>query len=184
MRFLKLSLLFLCGLLLFNGPALALTIGSGAIDVGGEDTLIASADIASSYDAELAWIREVLGSEEYTIDPDKYDVSDSDWTVIDGSTDIFALELMGTPSHYFIKLGVGGTTDLLTHHLYRNLEELMYAVVDIVDWGATAGSINIGRVSHVGEIGGTPVPEPSTVLLLGVGLAGLLGFGRKKFFKK
>ena len=29
-----------------------------------------------------------------------------------------------------------------------------------------------------------PIPEPATILLLGSGLAGLLGFGRKKLFKK
>ena len=47
----------------------------------------------------------------------------------------------------------------------------------------------VSQISPVGDDtpGGpevSPVPEPTTLVLLGAGLVGLVGVGRKKFFKK
>jgi hypothetical protein len=55
------------------------------------------------------------------------------------------------------------------------------------DW-TTAGLINGGGrqpdLSHLSLYARAAVPEPTTMLLLGAGLVGLAGFGRKKVFKK
>jgi len=46
------------------------------------------------------------------------------------------------------------------------------------------GFIVISVVSGAdGNAGTVPIPEPATLLLLGVGMVGLAGFGRKKIKK-
>jgi hypothetical protein len=44
-----------------------------------------------------------------------------------------------------------------------------------IDFGSIQGGVDLYSI---------PIPEPSTLLLLGSGLVGIIGFGRKKLFKK
>ena len=190
-------LLLAITLIFFPCSGFALTL-AGGIDVGSVDTLIAQATLGNSGTDETDWLAEQLGAnfdlQFYLKDEDMGDEpypNPYPWVATQESKDIYAYDFGEKDpytSFFLIKLG-GGNADKLglvnTHFLYENIQVNRYAVVDLweyVDASALRSdidlTIDVFRISHIGYA--APVPEPSTLLLLGAGLVGVAYYRRKK----
>ncbi len=148
--------------------------------VGSVDVITEWALLGNSGWQEDAW----LASKGF-VEADEYLGSALTWNNVEGT--IWAAQLNDSPGFYFIKIGIGGTSILYDHFIYQNNPELNWLVIDLKDWykdttvpSPFPNNINVERVSHVGEGEGTSVPEPATLLLLGLGLLCIAGIRRKK----
>ena len=183
------QLLLVIALLSFASVAAAYTIGT--TDVGGLDPLIGYGTLGNSGDqGEVDFVNNKLGLTGTNVftkaDMTKVETDGgAGWGVVDERPSVYSYDFgMYAPSYFLVKIGVGGLDSALgTHFLFSNTNG--YGVVDL--WqlinsneASLPRNMNFGRFSHIDTFGAVPVPEPTTFILLGSGLAGLAFYRRKR----
>jgi len=113
----------------------------------------------------------------------------SDWTgwtaVQESNNDILAYGVPVYSNDFYGNFG-NNPSEVYDHlHFAFTLEPLFLSHLSLIEFGITGMNRTGEEFSSNGSFsyGAAPAPEPATILLLGSGLIGLVGFGRKKFKK-